>query len=82
MLTDALAVDEAATQTRRTELRAAREAAGGIKDFDFGPPLEEILARAHEETGLEPPRQPRSLSWSPIESPEAAKQRVRSQNNA
>jgi N-methylhydantoinase B len=77
ILTDTLEIEETATGARRAELQAAREVVGGIKDFDFGPPLEEILAHAHEETGLEPPRPPRSLSWVPLESPEEARQRVR-----
>ncbi len=81
VLTDVLTLDKEATQARRAALRTEREAAGGIKDFDFGPPLEEILARAREETGLEPPRLPRQLSWSPIEDPAAALERVRSQGD-
>ena len=80
VLTDVLAVDEAATEARRTELRAAREATGGIKDFDFGPPLEEVLANARKETGIDAPRQPRSLSWARIEQPKEALERVRKQD--
>lgn len=81
VLTDALALDEEATLTRRTQLRAEREAAGGLKDFDFGPSLEEILAQAREQTGLEPPEPPRQLSWVPMEESSQAMQRVRDQDN-
>ena len=77
VLTNALALDTAATEARRTELRATREANGGIKDFDFGPPLEEILANAQKETGLEAPHAPRQLSWARIESQDEARARVR-----
>lgn len=46
-------VDEEATAATREEQRSAR---GELPLFDFGPPLEEVLARCKDETGLEPPR--------------------------
>jgi N-methylhydantoinase B len=48
-------VDEAATAQLREQLRQSR---GPLPDFDFGPPIEEILRRCKEETGLEPPQPP------------------------
>ena len=80
VLTDALKLDEEATLKRRTSLREIREANGGIKDFDFGPPLEEVLAHAPEETGLQAPQLPKQLSWARMETPEAATQRVRKEH--
>lgn len=41
----------------REELCAGR---GDLSLFDFGPPLEQLLANCEEETGLEPPRRARS----------------------
>ena len=48
-------VDTEATRTLRTDLRQRR---GTMSTFDFGPPLETLLARCKEETGLEPPTAP------------------------
>ena len=48
-------VDTEATRTLRAELRQRR---GATPTFDFGPPLETLLARCKEETGLEPPTAP------------------------
>ena len=50
------AVDEAATQELRASIRASRPAE--LPVFDMGPPLETILERAQEETGLPAPRPP------------------------
>lgn len=61
VLTDELEVDEAATEEKRTEQAAAR---GEIKDFDYGPPLEELLARASAETGLPAPQEPQPVKWA------------------
>ncbi len=66
--------DGEATEQRREDLRATR---GGIKDFDLGPDLAEILDHAKEETGLEPPVPPEPLPWARMESPEEALRRVR-----
>jgi N-methylhydantoinase B len=63
-----------ATETLRERMRVER---GEVKDFDFGPALEEILSRAEEETGLEPPVTPEPLPWAPMESAEDALRRVR-----
>ena len=49
------AVDEDATQALRQRMRENR---GEQRTFDFGPPLQELLARCKEETGLEPPTAP------------------------
>ncbi|MGQ9614413.1 hydantoinase B/oxoprolinase family protein, partial [Chloroflexus sp.] len=61
VLRDDLTIDEAATETKRAELAAAR---GEIKGFDFGPPLEELLANAEAETGLPAPRKPQPVRWA------------------
>ena len=52
-------VDEAATASLREQVRADRPAQ--LPTFDMGPPIEEILARALEETGLPAPSAPRPL---------------------
>ncbi len=52
-------VDEAATASLRERMRADRPAQ--LPTFDMGPPIEEILARALEETGLPAPTAPRPL---------------------
>jgi N-methylhydantoinase B len=66
--------DADATEKLRERLRAER---GDVVDFDMGPPLEEIVARATEETGLVPPVPPEPLAWAPMESSEDALRRVR-----
>ena len=48
-------VDVEATRTLRAELL---QRSGTPSTFDFGPPLETLLARCKEETGLEPPTAP------------------------
>ena len=48
-------VDEEATRVLRQRMKESR---GEIHTFDFGPPLQELLARCKEETGLEPPTAP------------------------
>jgi N-methylhydantoinase B len=50
------AVDEAATQALREDMRAAR---GAIEVFDFGPDLDTLRATCEAETGLPAPRPPR-----------------------
>ena len=49
-------VDGSATEQLRSETRASR---GELLDFDFGRPIEELLSRCKEETGLEPPTRPK-----------------------
>jgi N-methylhydantoinase B len=49
-------VDEAATEALRTGLRADRP--GELPVFDMGPPMDVILARCAEETGLPAPTKP------------------------
>ena len=66
--------DAEATEKLRAKLREER---GDVVDFDMGPALQEILARAREETGLEPPVAPEPLAWAPMESGEDALRRVR-----
>ncbi|MEY4226085.1 MAG: hypothetical protein RL190_842, partial [Actinomycetota bacterium] len=56
--------DEAATETERERQRAER---GEALFFDFGPPLEEVLASCKAETGLEPPIPATPLKWSALE---------------
>ena len=48
-------VDEAPTHALRQRMKESR---GETLTFDFGPPLQELLARCKEETGLEPPTAP------------------------
>ncbi len=68
--------DAEATEKLRGEMRVAR---GQVKDFDLGPELDEILARAEAETGLKAPAlQAEPLAWAPLESAEDAMKRVRS----
>jgi N-methylhydantoinase B len=66
--------DPDATERRREQLRTER---GEVKDFDLGPPLDDILGLTKEETGLEPPTTPEPLSWATMESAEDAMRRVR-----
>jgi N-methylhydantoinase B len=49
-------VDSGATDALRDELRAGRPAE--LPVFDMGPPIEELLARCEEETGLPAPTRP------------------------
>jgi N-methylhydantoinase B len=48
-----------ATDALRGEMRAGRPAE--LPVFDMGPPIEELLARCEEETGLPAPARP---SWA------------------
>jgi N-methylhydantoinase B len=74
VLADDGSVDEAATEAERERQRTER---GEAPAFDFGPPLEEVIARCQEETGLEPPQPATPLRWSPLEPGEDALARVR-----
>ncbi len=56
-----LEIDDAATESRRAAIAAAR---GEVKGFDFGPPLEELLANSVAETGLPAPRKPMPVKWA------------------
>lgn len=49
-------VDRAATEALRTKRREERT--GPLLVFDMGPPVEELLARCEEETGLPAPTPP------------------------
>ena len=68
------AADLDATERERERQRDER---GEPLDFDFGPPLEEVLARCKEETGLEPPTPAKPLRWSPLEDGAEALARLR-----
>ena len=50
------AVDEGATSKLRDQMRKDRGA--DIPTFNFGPPMEEIIASCKEETGLDAPEKP------------------------
>jgi N-methylhydantoinase B len=63
-----------ATDAERTRQREER---GEASAFDFGPPLDELLARCKEETGLDPPSPASQLRWSPLEPGDEALARVR-----
>jgi N-methylhydantoinase B len=52
-------LDEARTAALREEMRVDRP--DPLPTFDMGPPIEEILARSLEETGLPAPTAPRAL---------------------
>ena len=54
------AVDAAATDTLRSDMRAKR--GGDIPTFNYGPDIATLRARCLEETGLPAPRQPQ---WAP-----------------
>src|SRR5439155_24572862 len=58
------AADVEATEAERARQREKR---GEALAFDFGPPLEESLARCKDETGLDPPVPAKPLRWSPLE---------------
>jgi len=66
--------DAAATDAERARQKAER---GDAPAFDFGPPLDEVLARCEEETGLPAPVPAKPLRWSPLESRESAMERAR-----
>ena len=67
-------VDVDATEAERSRQRDER---GEALAFDFGPPLDEVLAACKDETGLEPPAPAKPLRWSPLEDGAAALARVR-----
>ena len=67
-------VDEAATDAVRERQRAER---GDAPAFDFGPSLEDVVARCKEETGLDAPIPATPLRWSPLEPGDEALARVR-----
>jgi N-methylhydantoinase B len=74
VLDDDGAADEAATEAERARQAAER---GAPLAFDFGPPLEEVLASCKAETGLEPPKPAKPLRWSPLEDGAEALAKVR-----
>ena len=71
--------DDGTADVKATEAERARqlEERGPAQSFDFGPPLEEVLANCKEETGLEPPVPATPLRWSPLEGDDEALSRVR-----
>jgi N-methylhydantoinase B len=66
--------DAAATEAERTRQRTER---GDAPAFDFGPELADVIADCEAETGLKPPQPATPLRWSPLESPDDARSRVR-----
>jgi hypothetical protein len=66
--------DEESTERERERQRSER---GEAPAFDFGPPLDEVIARCKEETGLEPPKPAVPLRWSPLEDGAEVLARVR-----
>jgi N-methylhydantoinase B len=66
--------DAAATEALRAKMASER---GEVKDFDMGPPLDEILAACEAETGLPAPVPQEPLPWAEMESDEEALRRVR-----
>lgn len=61
VLSDALEIDYEATAARRAAIAEAR---GEVKGFDYGPPLDELLANSAAETGLPAPRKPQPVKWA------------------
>jgi N-methylhydantoinase B len=74
VLADDGTVDEPATEAERDRQRTER---GDAPAFDFGPDLDQVIARCKEETGLDAPTPATPLRWSPLESGEDALARVR-----
>jgi len=74
VIADDGSVDEAATEAERERQRAER---GDAPAFDYGAPLQDVIANCKAETGLEPPIPARPLRWAPLESGEDALARVR-----
>ena len=66
--------DPEATEAERARQRAER---GDAAAFDFGPPIDEVLERCLDETGLSAPVKATPLRWSPLESRESALERAR-----
>ena len=66
--------DAEATAAERERQKAER---GDALAFDFGPPLEDVIANCEAETGLPAPVQAKPLRWSPLEDRESALARVR-----
>ena len=66
--------DEEATEAERARQREER---GEALAFDFGPPLDDVLAGCEAETGLAPPKPAKPLRWSPLEPGDVALSRVR-----
>ena len=56
---DTRELDVEASDSLRESMRSGR---GALPMYSFGPSLQEILATAREETGLEPPRPPLPLA--------------------
>jgi N-methylhydantoinase B len=56
VLTDDGSADAEATRALREQMRADRPA--DLPVFDMGPPIEELLERCEEETGLPAPKRP------------------------
>ena len=50
---------------------------GDAPAFDFGPPLEDVIANCEDETGLDAPTPATPLRWSPLEDGGDALARVR-----
>jgi N-methylhydantoinase B len=70
VLDAALEIDYPATEAKRAQIAEAR---GEVKGFDFGPPLEELLANAEAETGLPAPRTPQPVKWAVAKAARRAK---------
>jgi N-methylhydantoinase B len=67
--------DADATEAERARQREER---GEPLAFDFGPPVDEVLAACEAETGLPAPTPAQPVRWSPLEDADAARERVRS----
>ena len=74
VIADDGSADAAATDAERARQRGNE---GDALAFDFGRPLDEILATCEAETGIAPPEPATPLRWSPLEPGGEALARVR-----
>jgi N-methylhydantoinase B len=61
IMSDEYDVDQAATEQLRARLAQER---GEVLAFDFGPPLDQLVATAEEQTGLPAPQKPKPVKWA------------------
>src|SRR4029077_2819429 len=73
-----VAGDTDATETERARQRAER---GDALAFDYGPPLDDLLANCQAETGLPPPNPAVPLRWSPLQPGAEALAQVRANDD-
>ncbi|NJK79868.1 MAG: hydantoinase B/oxoprolinase family protein [Chloroflexaceae bacterium] len=77
VLHDDLALDADATAALRAQKAEER---GEVQPFNYGPPLEELLANAEHDTGLPAPTRPQPIKWAAIRA--ARRQQATSSNGS